>query len=278
MRDESIEEVSPLKDLNYESYLKVPELLGLQQTVTDPAHHDELLFIIVHQAFELWFKLALHETAALNQAFASGKGSRAHKVLTRLFKLQEVWIAQIHTLASLAPDEFGAFRDRLRPASGFQSVQFREMEFRWGLKDPRFLGFFRDLPYAQERLKAALAAPTVYDRFLGYLAGRGHAIPTEVLERDVSDPYEANEGVLAALLAIYEDSETHDRDYFLCEQMVELDQNLALWRHHHVTMVERTIGRKVGTGGSSGAAYLRSTLEKRCFPELWDLRTRFGSY
>jgi tryptophan 2,3-dioxygenase len=260
--------------LNYESYLKIPELLSLQQLLS--THHDEMLFIQIHQTYELWFKQIFHELGELIRCFQNKDVQRSIKVLGRIHTIQEVLIKQIDILETMTPTEFAEFRDKLRPASGFQSVQFREIEFMSGLKNPYFLKMFSDLPSPQQRLAKQMMAPTLYDHFLKMLSERGFSIPESILKRDVSQPYERNADVLSVIEQIYKTCSHYDL-YMLCEALLNYDENFRLWRFRHIVMVERTIGMKSGTGGSAGAKYLASTLESRFFPELWEVRTIIGT-
>ncbi len=262
--------------IDYESYLKVPELLSLQQLLSQ--HHDETLFILIHQVHELWFKEILHELNEVVRCFNADDIQRSVKVLHRILTVQKVLVAQIDVLETMTPIEFAAFRDHLRPASGFQSVQFREIEFFSGLKNHYFLKAFANQPNALERLEAHLAAPTLYDHFIRLLARRGFEIPQDVLERDVKEPYQSHEKVLHAIETIYQNTQRYFDLYTLCEALLSFDENFSFWRFRHLKMVERTIGMKTGTGGSSGAKYLASTIEGRFFPELWEVRNLIGTY
>lgn len=262
--------------LTYESYLRIPELLQQQQLLS--SHHDEMLFILIHQTYELWFKEILHEAAELLRCFRVDDVQRAIKVLNRLLTIQKVMISQIDVLETMTPTEFAAFRDQLRPASGFQSVQFRELEFFCGLKNPRFLQYFAGIPGSKARLETRMAEPTLYDAFLHMLSRRGFTIPETVLNRDVTLVHQEDAGIVDAIAAIYNDASTHFELYMLCEAMLNFDENLNFWRYRHVKMVERTIGMKTGTGGSTGAVYLAETLKLQCFPELWSVRSHIGSY
>jgi tryptophan 2,3-dioxygenase len=192
--------------------------------------------------------------------------------------IQKVLVNQIDVLETMTPNEFATFRDNLRPASGFQSVQFREVEFLSGMKNPYFLNMFANMPEAKARLEARMAAPTLYDHFLKMLAGKGLDIPEAVLQRNVQELYQQNPQVTEVIRVIYEDTRQYYDLYMLCEAMLSFDESFALWRYRHVKMVERTIGMKTGTGGSTGAKYLASTLDGKFFPEIWDVRSLLGSY
>ncbi len=257
--------------MTYASYLKVPELLALQQTRSAGPEHDEHLFIVIHQVYELWFKQLLHEAAGVERALEAGDTDGTLHLLNRVLKILKTLVAQIDVLETMSPLQFLSFRDRLDSASGFQSAQFRELEAVLGGRDA-------DAPRAQPEGSAARAAivsaqerPSLWDSFLRYLAARGHAIPSDVLGRDVRLPIEPDERVQEVLVAVYRG----DADAALvAERLVDLDEGIQEWRYRHVKMVERTIGTKRGTGGSSGVEYLRSTLFRPAFPDLWEIRAR----
>lgn len=265
-----------LKELNYNSYLKVPELLGLQELLSEPPHHDEMFFIIIHQAAELWFKLVLHETEALKLAFREASISRALKRLHRMTEIMELMIKQINLLATLTPVEFAGFREKLRPASGFQSIQFRKMEFAFGLREEFFLNFFAKDPASKQALEAIRKTPSVYDEFVRALSAAGYAVPDAVLKRDVTSAWESNPELINTLQKIYENPGDNYHWVLLFESMLDFDEKFSTWRSVHMLMVARTIGQQMGTGGSSGYKFLQSRMELRFFPELWDLRTKIG--
>jgi tryptophan 2,3-dioxygenase len=257
--------------LSYASYLKLPELLSLQQPQAKPVHLDEMQFIIVHQAFELWFKLVLHDLDDVFPALEKGSLREATLLIRRITQIERLWLEQIHILETMGPEDFLRFRSILTPASGFQSVQFREIEFASGLKDPRFLQLFAKDPDAVQRLQQRLKAPSLWDAFLAVLAHAG---------------LDTGERRPQTLKTLYTDpSRLALRD--LAEALIEYDEYLALWRAHHIHMVARMIGGKPGTGyalvqgtlkggepmGSQGVDYLQATLSKKCFPELWEVRT-----
>lgn len=259
--------------LNYNSYLKVPELLKLQHPLSEPAHHDEMFFIIIHQAAELWFKLMLHETEALIAAFRAPLISRALKILRRLNSIMELQVQQINLLGTLTPVEFAGFRDQLRPASGFQSLQFRLLEFAFGLREEYFMSFFAKEPAYVEELRKWQGRPSVAEEFMACL--RKHAPkPPGAASPDVSG--DAHESFLAQLLYLYENPGENYHWVLLCEALVDFDEAFAKWRAVHILMVGRTIGQKAGTGGSSGYKFLQGRAEHRFFPELWELRSRVG--
>ncbi|HVT17591.1 MAG TPA: tryptophan 2,3-dioxygenase family protein [Thermoanaerobaculia bacterium] len=263
--------------LTYGSYLRVPELLELQRLLSDPPHHDELLFIISHQVYELWFKQMLHELVAVCGWLEKDLPLRAGQLFDRLHAIQHLLIEQLPLLETMFAVDFAKFRDNLRPASGFQSVQFRKIEFLCGAKNPRMLDVVGDGEATREELTAYLRRATVYDYFLRHLSRAGFAIPAAVLERDVSLPHEPAEGVVDALVELYSGSDEHYPQFRLAEHLLEFDERFSIWRFHHVKMVERMIGGKAGTGGSSGAKYLAATLATRFFPEIWMVRDRIAS-
>jgi tryptophan 2,3-dioxygenase len=263
--------------LTYGSYLQVPELLSLQRELSQPAHHDELLFIISHQVYELWFKQVLHEIEAVCRWLDLDAPLRAAQLCDRLYAILHLLIEQIPLLETMFAVDFAKFRDHLRPASGFQSVQFRKLEFLCGAKNPRLIDQVGEDEASRRELQQALLQPTVYDHFLRHLARLGFAIPAAVLERDVALPHQPDEGVIDALQRLYEHSDQHYPQFRLAEHLLQLDERFAIWRFHHVKMVERMIGSRAGTGGSSGAKYLAATLTMRFFPEIWLVRDRIAS-
>ena len=250
--------------LTYGSYLRVPDLLGLQRPVSDPAHHDEMLFIVIHQVYELWFKQMLHELDAA-AAFLDGDDVlKAAKAFRRIHAIQRVLEQQVDVLETMTPQEFNAFRSELNPASGFQSAQFREIEFRCGLRgNEKALAHLEITPPERARLERRLAQPTLYDTLKSFLTRRGY---------DVS----SHDALVGTFREIYEHEERDFALYLLLEDFIEFDERVLLWRGRHVRMVERMIGMKPGTGGSLGARYLQTTLERRFFPELWEVRTLLG--
>lgn len=265
-----------LRELNYQSYLRVPELLSLQTQISKGPHHDEMFFIIIHQTAELWFKEMLHETGILIAAFRNQRIPRALKVLRRLQGIMELQVQQIQLLRSLTPVEFAGFREHLRPASGFQSVQFREIEFTWGVRDPFFLRFFQSLPDVQERLERILAQPSVYDELLRMLHSMGYSIPAGLLDRDFSQERPSCPELVEVFRQIYEADETRTELMLLFETLLDFDEFFSQWRQIHILSVGRTIGHKKGTGGSAGYRFLQSRAELRFFPELWDVRNVIG--
>lgn len=254
----------------------MPELLQLQKLLSDPVHHDEMFFIVIHQAAELWFKLMLHETEGLRAAFKDDSISGALKKLKRLTAVMALQVNQINLLATLTPVEFAGFRENLRPASGFQSSQFRKIEFNFGIREEFFLQFFAKEPAIMAELEKIRSLPSVYDEFARCIARAGFAVPKEVLERDVKLGWKANADFMATLRKIYENPGKDYHWVLLFEGMLDFDEKFALWRSTHMLMIARTIGMKTGTGGSSGHKFLEGRKDFRFFPELWDLRTDVG--
>jgi tryptophan 2,3-dioxygenase len=251
--------------LTYGEYLKVPEILALQNELSSPPHHDEALFIIIHQVYELWFKLVLHEVDSAMAHLDQERVPEATRLLRRVVEVQRLLVHQVRILETMRPHDFLGFRYHLNPASGFQSVQFRELEFVLGIKDPEVVDRLACSPPELERLRRRLQAPSLADAVDELLERRGLKAP------GAGDPDR-----LSALVRVYEEAEGHADLNALCEVLIEIDECLALWRAHHVQMVERMIGAKRGTGGSDGVAYLRDTLPKRAFPDLWRVRTHLG--
>ena len=256
--------------VTYSSYLKLDELLALQQPVSDGPEHDEMLFIVIHQVYELWFKEMLHELDYLKSLLVAHDTPRALHTFKRMLTILKVNVAQIDILETMTPLEFLSFRARLDSSSGFHSFQFREFEFVLGVKNVAALDRYPEESAARRRLKQRIDDPTLWDAFLRYLVGSGHAVPSEALERDVTGPVVESPALQPVLLDVYRrDSEART----ICELMVDLDEGVQEWRYRHVKMVERTIGVKMGTGGSAGAAYLRTTIGSPLFPDLWEIRS-----
>jgi tryptophan 2,3-dioxygenase len=278
----AMQEKKPLEDgvvtdfggrLNYGAYLRLDRLLSAQVPLSQPAHHDEMLFIIQHQTSELWFKLVLHELRAAVQLIRLDQLEACFKILARVKHIQTQLVSQWSVLATLTPTEYGEFRHVLGPASGFQSPQHRLIEFMLGNKDRRMLEVHKQDPAAYAELKAALEAPTLYDEFLRYLARRGKAVPQAILERDLTEPHASDAGVRLVIKDIYEHPEANWDAYEMCEKLIDIDEQLALWRFRHVKVVQRVIGWKRGTGGTSGVDYLKKLVDTLLFPDLWDVRT-----
>jgi tryptophan 2,3-dioxygenase len=256
------------KALTYTSYLALDEILGAQRPRSD--EHDEILFIVVHQVYELWFKELLHELAYLQRLLEQGRSPHALNTLKRILTILKLVVAQIDVIETLTPVQFLNFRDRLESASGFQSAQFRQLEAALGRRDRKMLRAYEEGSHSYRAIEAALGRPSLYDSFLRYLSLRGYDVPADRLERDVTLPVEESEGVHAAILAAYRDD---GEAAMVCERLVDLDEGFQEWRYRHVKMVERTIGEQPGTGGSPGAAYLRTTLSQPVFPDLWTVRS-----
>ncbi len=270
------------KHVTYQSYLKVDELLQLQQPLSDGPEHDELLFITIHQVYELWFQQILHEMQALQLSLEQGDTHRSLALISRVRTIMKTCVAQVDVLETMTPIQFKSFRARLSSASGFQSAQFRELEAVLGRRDRagsdakegsgmKMAEHLQPGSRGRERTEAAMARPSLWDSALRYFASRGHAIPAEALERDVTTPWEGAEGLEQALVQMYH-SDPEAR--MVAEALVDVDEGLAEWRYRHVMMVHRTIGKKPGTGGSSGVDYLRSTLFHPAFAELWAIRNQ----
>jgi len=256
--------------VTYSSYLRLDELLKLQQPLSDGPEHDEMLFIVIHQVYELWFKEMIHELDWLMTQLDAGDTSRALHTFKRILTILKVAVAQIDILETMTPLEFLSFRERLESGSGFQSYQFRELEFALGLKNPDSLSRYAPGTPARARLDARFAKPTLWDAFLHFLARSGHRVPAELLERDVTQRVVEHAALHPVLLDVYR---TDPAARSICERMVDLDEGLQEWRYRHVKMVQRTIGTRRGTGGSAGAAYLATTLDRPAFPDLWSIRT-----
>lgn len=263
--------------MTYGSYLGLDQLLSAQHPVSNPEHHDELLFIIQHQTTELWLKQLLHELSSARDLLASDDLREALKRVARVKKIQDVMTQQWSVLATLTPTEYAQFRGALGNSSGFQSVQYRAVEFALGNKNERMLQVFADHPENLALLTAEWEKPTLYDEFLRFAARRGLPVPTEILERDVRLPYRESPALVPAIREIYENHQQHWDLYEACEDLVDLEDNFQFWRFRHLKTVTRTIGMKVGTGGSSGAGFLQRALELTFFPELYTVRTSIGS-
>ena len=259
-------------DVTYGSYLHLPELLACQQPLS--ARHDELLFVILHQVMELWIKQAIHEIEAAQREVRGGNLVPAYKNLARVSRIQAVMTQSWDVLATMTPTDYLDFRAVLGTSSGFQSAQFRALEFKLGLKDASFPQHHAAGTPERAQLEEALEAPSLYDDALGELAKAGFAIPGSVLQRPRAEPYVANDAVEAAWLAVYRDTAKYWPLYQLAEKLLDLDDAFLTWRHKHVLTVERIIGRKRGTGGTEGVGYLQQTLMRRAFPEIWSLRTK----
>jgi len=259
--------------LTYGSYLGIDKLLDLQHTQSEPPQHDETLFIIIHQVYELWFKQILHETEGMARSLDADRPLAFIKVLKRVLRIFDVLIQQIDILETMTPNDFDRFRNLLNPASGFQSHQFRELEFRLGLKDPKYFDYQATNPVGLSALKDAYSKATLYDRVLAFLHRRGIPISAEILGRDVTKPWVPNDELAKEFAQIYLHPHERAHTYTILELLLDFDQKLLLWRYRHVAMVERIIGITRGTGGSLGVEYLSTTMSKRCFPEIWNARS-----
>jgi len=260
-------------EMDYGSYLGLDVLLSAQHPMSDPPHHDELLFIIQHQTTELWLKLVVHELRAVRRYLDSDDLSRALKGLARVKHIQRTITEQWSVLATLTPSEYAEFRGSLGRSSGFQSHQYRAVEFLLGNKNAGMLQVFRGKPEVHAQLAQLLDEPTVYDAFLRLLARRGHAVPAEVLDRDVRQAWTEHPELTAVFKTIYEDPHAHWELYEACEDLVDIEDAFQLWRFRHLRTVQRTIGFKTGTGGSSGVGFLKRALDLTFFPELISVRT-----
>ena len=263
--------------LTYESYLALDQLLSAQKPLSNPMHHDEMLFIIQHQTSELWMKLVIHELREAIRLVREDHLGPTFKILARVKHIQAELFQQWAVLETLTPTEYAQFRGVLGPASGFQSAQYRTIEFLLGNKDANALRVFAHNPTITAQLTADLSAPSLYDEFLRYLGRHGHAVPLECVERDWTQPYVGNAGLIPVFKVIYDHPEKHWDEYEMCEKLVDIEQSFALWRFRHMKTVERIIGFKRGTGGSSGVPFLRKAIDIRMFPELWDVRTEIGT-
>ncbi|GAA2857637.1 tryptophan 2,3-dioxygenase [Actinoplanes cyaneus] len=263
-------------NLSYGEYLHLDEILNAQHPVSVPEHHDELLFILQHQTSELWLKLIIHELRAVLAHLAKDELKPALKGLARVKHIQRTLTEQWSVLATLTPTEYAQFRSFLGTSSGFQSYQYRAVEFLLGNKDRRMLRIFDDQPAARELLADLLGTPSVYDEFLRYLARHGHPVPAALIGRDVTEAWSFAEELVPVFTTIYEKAEQHWEAYEACEELVDLEENFQLWRFRHLKTVERTIGFKRGTGGSSGVNFLKAALDLTFFPELYAVRTEIG--
>jgi tryptophan 2,3-dioxygenase len=263
--------------LDYSKYLRLDKLLSAQEPLSDPQHHDEMLFIIQHQTSELWMKLTVHELRAAVAFIQQDELEPCFKILARVKQIQRMLFEQWAVLETLTPSEYVQFRAVLGRASGFQSWQYRMIEFLYGNKDANALRVVEHDPEVHAELTQVLHAPSLYDEFLRYLARQGFAVPPEAIERDWSLPYQFNPGLLPVLKEVYDNPRDRWAAYEMCEKLVDVEEQFALWRFRHVKTVERIIGHKRGTGGSSGVSFLRQAVEISMFPELWAVRTEIGT-
>lgn len=258
--------------ITYSSYLKIRELLNLQKPLSEGPEHDEMLFITIHQVYELWFKQILHEFEYLQKLLESNKVFEAQATFKRVLTILKTMVAQIDILETMTPLSFASFRLRLESSSGFQSLQFRKVEFLLGHKRESVLKPYEQDITSLNELKNFFLKPTLYDSFLKFLALNSYTIPKKLLNRDVSQPLAPSTELQEILIQIYKENPNIAN---LCERLLDLDEGLQEWRYRHVKMVQRTIGSKMGTGGSSGAEYLIKTLFKPLFEDLWIIRSEF---
>ena len=263
--------------LTYAGYLDLAKLLDAQHPLSEPEHHEELLFIIQHQTSELWMRLIIHELDAVLTHLAIDDLGPAQKGLARVKQIQRQLFEQWGVLATLTPSEYVKFRDVLGPASGFQSLQYRIIEFQLGNKNRQMLAVFRHDEEAYARLETVLEAPSLYDEFLRHLARRDYPVPADCVERDFSEPHRRRDDLLPVFKAIYDAPKRDWEAYELCEELVDVEESFQLWRFRHMKTVQRIIGYKRGTGGSSGVGFLRAALDLTFFPELLDVRTEIGA-
>jgi len=254
--------------VTYSGYLRLDQLLSAQQPRS--SEHDEMLFIVIHQIYELWFKQLLHELSKLQAELESGSTTHAMRTLRRTLAILKIVVAQLDVLETMTPTQFTRFRGWLGTSSGFESAQFRELEAVLGRRDRAMVAAHALSDAERERITAAMSRPSLFDSFVRYLAGQGYDVPAEIANRDVSRPLEASDAMQQALKKVYDD----DTDATaVCELLVDLDEGMQEWRYHHIKMVARTIGGRRGTGGSAGATYLRATLGTPTFPDLWAMRS-----
>lgn len=261
----------PADGLSYGRYLQLDAITSAQNPLTD--EHDEMMFIIIHQASELWMKLCLHELSAAIERVQSDQLRPAMKMLARVARVQEQLTQSWAVLATMTPSDYLRFRDKLGHSSGFQSWQYRCLEYRLGNKNAKMTRVFESEPEAKSHVMDALNAPSLYDETLRFAARQGHALPASITDRDWASPYVPSEPVEALWRAVYLDTETHWELYEFAEKLVDLEQKFQQWRFNHMKTVERIIGFRRGTGGSGGVSYLVKALELRLFPELWTVRT-----
>ncbi len=263
--------------LTYDKYLGLEKLLAAQTPLSVPPHHDEMLFIIQHQTSELWMKLIIHELKAAILHIRDDDPGPVSKILSRVKQVQRQLFEQWSVLETLTPSEYAEFRGVLRSASGFQSLQYRMVEFLLGNKNSAMLKVFDHVPQERDKLRELLEAPSIYDEFLRFLSRSGHAIPAVHLDRDWTQPHVRDLGLVPAFKKIYDNPHDYWAEYDLCEKLVDVEESFQLWRFRHMKTVERVIGFKKGTGGSSGVAFLKQALELTFFPELLDVRTEIGN-
>jgi len=254
--------------VTYSGYLRLEQLLSAQQPRS--AEHDEMLFIVIHQIYELWFKQLLHELGKLQSELGSGGTTHAMRTLRRMLAILKIVVSQLDVLETMTPTQFTRFRGWLGTSSGFESAQFRELEAVLGRRDPMMTAAYEPDSAEAKAISAAMSRPSLFDSFIGYLANQGYDLPADLTDRDVSQPLEESDAMQQVLKKVYDDDTGAAA---ICELLVDLDEGMQEWRYHHVKMVERTIGGRRGTGGSAGATYLRSTVDKPTFPDLWAMRS-----
>lgn len=259
-------------EMTYGDYLQLDQILEAQKLLSN--HHDEMLFVVIHQASELWMKLMIHELQAAIYHISTGNVASALKMLARVSKIQSQVIQSWDVLSTLTPAEYVEFRSYLGQSSGFQSYQYRMIEFYLGRKSTPIIEIYRQKPNVRKLLEDALQQPSLYDVSIQALAKAGFPISSSVLQRDWTKPYEADASVEAVWLTIYQNVDQYWDFYHLAEKLVDIEDWMQQWRFRHMKTVERIIGFKQGTGGSSGVTYLRSVMEHRFFPELWNIRTK----
>ncbi len=262
--------------MSYADYLRLDLLLAAQRPQSNPPQHDELLFIIQHQTSELWLKLMVHELRSARELLSTDELAHALKRLARIKHIQRVLTDQWSVLATLTPSEYAEIRPFLATSSGFQSSQYREVEFLLGNKDADMVSVFNHDQAAHDVLAALLIEPSLYDEFLAFLARRGYAVPTDVLERDATRTHPSSPGLVEVFAEVYAAPSEHWGVYEACEEFVDVEDNFLQWRFRHLQVVQRTIGHKTGTGGSSGVSFLRRALDLTFFPELYEVRARVG--
>ncbi len=255
--------------LSYPNYLKLDQLLSLQEPLSEGPEHDELLFIIIHQVYELWFKQILNELELVQRSLETNDEPNLFHGLKRILSILKTMVAQIDILETMTPVSFNAFRDRLETASGLQSVQFRQVEFVLGKRSEKVIRRYPKGSPSHEKLSSLILKPTLWDSFLTFLSLRGYHVPGDLIKRDLSAPPPRSAALQEVLIQLYRERSTLMQ---VCERLVDLDEGLQEWRYRHVKMVERTIGKKQGTGGSLGVDYLKDTIFKPLFPDLWEIR------
>jgi len=262
--------------MSYGDYLRLDLVLSAQQPLSDPPRHDEMLFIIQHQTSELWLKLMLHELRATRDLLRADDLQPALKCIARVKRIQHTLIEQWGVLTTLTPSEYAQFRNYLQSSSGFQSWQYRAIEFILGNKNPDMLQVFDHDPEVHAQLLDLMNSPSLYDEFLRFINRRGHQVPAEILDRDVTIPWHLHEDLVPTFTRIYDNSHDFWMEYEACESLIDVEDSFQTWRFRHLKTVERIIGSKPGTGGSSGVPFLRKALELSFFPELYAVRTQIG--